>query len=70
MSGRINVAIIGVEPVGNYAVRLSFDDGHTTGLYSWDYLAELGEQHAERWQRYLDELAAKGLTREAPDLPR
>lgn len=70
VSGRIGVGIVAVEPVGNYAVRLSFDDGHTTGLYSWDYLAELGEQHAERWQRYLGELEAKGLSREAPDLPR
>lgn len=70
VSGRINVGIVAIEPVGNYAVRLSFDDGHTTGLYSWDYLAELGESHAARWQRYLDELAAKGLSREVPDLAR
>jgi DUF971 family protein len=70
VSGRINVGIVAIEPVGNYAVRLSFDDGHTTGLYSWDYLAELGETHAERWQRYLEDLAAKGLSREVPDLPR
>jgi DUF971 family protein len=70
VSGRIAVGIAAIEPVGNYAVRLSFDDGHTTGLYSWDYLAELGETQPERWQRYLDELAAKGLSREVPDLPR
>jgi DUF971 family protein len=70
VAGRINVGIAAIEPVGNYAVRLSFDDGHATGLYSWDYLAELGEHHAERWQRYLAELAAKGLSREAPGGPR
>ncbi|ALK08569.1 gamma-butyrobetaine hydroxylase-like domain-containing protein [Blastochloris viridis] len=70
VSGCIDVRIVGIEPVGNYAVRISFDDGHSTGLYGWDYLAELGEQHDERWQRYLAELAAKGLSRETPDLPR
>ncbi len=62
--GKRNVQIIGVEPVGNYAVRLVFDDMHDTGLYGWDYLHELGSKHAERWRSYLDELAAKGLSRE------
>lgn len=62
--GRMHVGIIGVEPVGNYAVRLKFDDLHDTGIYSWDYLHELGRQHAARWQAYLDALAAKGLSRE------
>ncbi|NJL08207.1 MAG: DUF971 domain-containing protein [Methylacidiphilales bacterium] len=69
VSGKMSVAIAEVQPVGNYAVRLVFDDGHATGLYAWDYLAELGEQHGERWQRYLADLAAKGLSREVPDLP-
>ena len=62
--GKRNVAILEVHPVGNYAVRLVFDDLHSTGIYSWDYLAELGRDHERRWRDYLDELAAKGLTRE------
>jgi DUF971 family protein len=57
------VAITGIEPVGNYAVRLLFDDGHHTGIYSWDYLYELGAQQAQRWQQYLNRLAAAGHTR-------
>ena len=62
--GKAHVAVTAVEPVGNYAVRLVFDDGHDTGIYSWKYLYELGEAQAERWDRYLAELAAKGLSRE------
>jgi DUF971 family protein len=62
--GRAHVGIIGIEPVGNYAVRLRFDDLHDTGIYSWDYLYELGRDHAARWQAYLEALAAKGLSRE------
>ena len=50
-------AVRAVEPVGHYAVRLVFDDGHDTGLYTWAYLRELGETHAEKWQHYLDRLA-------------
>ncbi|BBF92299.1 hypothetical protein BLTE_09840 [Blastochloris tepida] len=64
VAGKIDVAIAEVQPIGNYAVRLVFDDGHATGIYAWGFLAELGEQHGERWQRYLAELAAKGLSRE------
>lgn len=64
--GKRNVAILEVNPIGNYAVRLVFDDLHSTGIYSWDYLAELGREHARRWQDYLDELAAKGLSRDPP----
>jgi DUF971 family protein len=64
--GKRNVAILEVNPIGNYAVRLVFDDMHSTGIYSWDYLAELGRAHARRWQDYLDELAAKGLSRDPP----
>ena len=52
------------EPVGNYAVKLVFDDMHDTGIYGWDYLYRLGAEQAERWQAYLDELAAKGLSRD------
>ena len=61
VAGKKNVEILEVAPVGNYAVRLTFDDMHATGIYSWDYLATLGRNHDEYWQVYLDELAAKGL---------
>lgn len=64
VSGKSEVEIIGVEPVGNYAVKLVFDDMHDTGIYGWNYLHELGTGYAEKWQGYLDELAAKGLSRE------
>ncbi len=58
------VGITAIEPVGNYAVRLLFDDGHDTGIFSWDYLHELGREQETRWQGYLDRLAAKGLSRD------
>jgi DUF971 family protein len=64
VSGKKNVAILEVRPVGNYAVRLVFDDMHSTGLFSWDYFAVLGRDYKTNWQKYLDELAAKGLRRE------
>jgi DUF971 family protein len=63
VAGKKNVGILEVNPVGNYAVRLVFDDLHSTGIYSWDYLFELGQNQAGYWQDYLDELAAKGLAR-------
>jgi DUF971 family protein len=66
VGGKRNVAILEVQPVGNYAVRLVFDDLHSTGIYSWDYLAELGRHQPQYWQDYLDELAAKGMTRDKP----
>jgi len=59
-----NVMILEIHPIGNYAVRLVFDDMHSTGIYSWDYLLDLGRNHARYWQDYLDELASKGLSRE------
>jgi DUF971 family protein len=62
--GKRGVQIIGVEPVGNYAVKLRFDDMHDTGIYGWDYLHELGARQAEKWQNYLAELDAKGLSRD------
>ena len=62
--GRAHVGILAVEPVGNYAVRLRFDDLHDTGIYSWSYLHQLGREHDERWKAYLDELAERGLSRE------
>jgi DUF971 family protein len=58
------VEILELQPVGNYALRLVFDDMHSTGIYSWDYFLELGRNQARYWQDYLDELAAKGLSRE------
>jgi DUF971 family protein len=63
VAGKKNVAILEVAPVGNYAVRLTFDDMHATGLFSWDYLRELGRDHEANWQAYLDELREKGLQR-------
>jgi DUF971 family protein len=62
--GKIDVAIASMEPVGNYAVRIVFDDTHQTGIYTWTYLHELVHEKDARWQAYLDELAAKGLRRE------
>ena len=63
VAGKKNVAILEVQPVGNYAVRLVFDDLHSTAIYSWPYLRELGQRHEPYWREYLDELAAKGLSR-------
>ena len=62
--GKRDVRILEVHPVGNYAVRLVFDDLHSTGIYSWDYLHDLGRNRDRYWQEYLDELHAKGLSRE------
>ena len=64
--GKRDVGIIEVLPVGNYAVRLVFDDLHSTGIFGWEYLLDLGRNHAAYWQDYLDELAAKNLTRDPP----
>jgi len=66
VGGKLNVSILSVDPVGNYAVRLGFDDMHNTGLYTWTYLQELGRDADERWRQYLAELAQKGLSRERP----
>jgi DUF971 family protein len=64
--GKRNVEIIEVQPVGNYAVKLVFDDMHDTGIYGWDYLHTLGDRQSERWADYLAELDAKGLSRDPP----
>ena len=61
--GKEQVGIKAVEPVGQYAVKLVFDDGHDTGLYAWSYLQLLNRERDSRWATYLDELAAKGLGR-------
>jgi DUF971 family protein len=66
VGGKRDVAILAVAPVGNYAVRLDFDDMHRTGIYTWRYLRELGETASERFSSYLAELAAKGLDRDRP----
>lgn len=66
-TGKLNVGLTGLAPVGNYALKLVFDDGHDTGLYSWDYLYELATQHEARWQAYLEELRAAGGSRD-PDV--
>jgi DUF971 family protein len=64
VAGRRYVGIMGLEPVGNYAVRISFDDLHDTGLFSWAYLYELGLNQESIWQTYLENLANAGLSRE------
>lgn len=65
VAGKRDVGIRAIEPMGNYAVVLRFSDGHDSGIYTWSFLKELGEQHAARWARYLQALADNGLTREA-----
>jgi DUF971 family protein len=62
--GRRHVGIMAIEPVGSYAVRLKFDDLHDTGIYSWDYLYRMGEQKEMLWAAYLQNLEAKGLSRD------
>lgn len=64
VAGKRMVGIATIEPVGNYAVRLIFDDRHDTGIFSWDYLHALGREQEPRWAAYLAALAAKGLSRD------
>lgn len=64
--GKRQVGLNALDPVGHYAVQPHFDDGHATGIYSWDYLYWLGQGHAQLWQDYLDRLAAAGGSRDAP----
>ena len=64
VAGRAHVGIMELEPVGNYAIRIKFDDLHDTGIFSWTYLYELGEKSETLWAQYLAALAAKGLSRE------
>ena len=63
VGGKQNVQILELHPIGNYAVRLGFDDMHSTGIFSWDYLFELGRNREKYWNEYLAELSAKGLSR-------
>jgi len=64
LGGKRDVAILSVEPIGNYAVKLFFDDMHDTGIYGWDYLFDLGREYRNRWSTYLRELDERGLTRD------
>ena len=64
VAGKRNVGIMEVNPIGNYAVRLVFDDMHSTGIYSWDFFHQLGREQASRWARYLEELEGKKLSRD------
>jgi DUF971 family protein len=66
VAGKENVQILEIHPVGNYAVRLVFDDMHSTGIFSWDYLFELGRNRERYWREYLGELADKKLSRASP----
>jgi DUF971 family protein len=66
VGGKRNVQILKIDPVGNYAVRIGFDDMHDSGIYSWTFLRELGLNAQARFQSYLDDLAAKGLDRDKP----
>jgi len=61
--GKEGVNITAIEPVGSYAVTLHFDDGHNTGIYSWEYLHDLGTNQEQNWQRYLERMTAAGHTR-------
>lgn len=63
VGGKRAILISAVDPVGNYAVRLTFDDGHNTGIFTWSYLRKLGDEREALWAAYLADLAAKGLNR-------
>ena len=65
-TGKREVELTALEPVGNYAVQPHFSDGHNTGIFSWDYLYFLGSQQAELWQQYEGRLQAAGMSRDAP----
>jgi DUF971 family protein len=65
-TGKREVGLAALEPVGNYAVQPRFSDGHDTGIFSWDYLYHLGSQQAELWKQYEERLAASGSSRDAP----
>ncbi len=64
IGGKRQVAVIGADPIGSYAVRLSFDDMHSTGLFTWGYLYELGATRDQKWADYVADLKAKGLSRD------
>jgi len=66
-TGKREVKLLKVEPIGHYAVKLHFDDDHNTGIYTWEYLLELGQQQQALWQRYLQRLQEAGASRDARD---
>ena len=68
IAGKRNVRILRVDPVGNYAVRLAFDDGHSSGIYSWPFLLDMGQRQAEIMRDYEAKLLAKGLDRDVPGI--
>ena len=63
VAGKSDVGIAALEPNGHYAIRISFDDGHSTGIYTWEYLYRLGRERPFRWAAYLDRIKAAGLSR-------
>ena len=65
--GKENVGVDDIEPVGNYAVKLTFDDGHNTGLYSWEYLYDLSKNYQQYWHDYLEKLSSDGYVRKKPE---
>ena len=65
-AGKRDVTLVGLEPVGNYAVQPAFSDGHDSGIFSWDYLYELGQRQDALWQAYLARLQAAGADRDTP----
>ncbi len=67
-SGKKHVSITGIEPVGNYAIRILFDDGHDTGIYAWDYLQDLAEHRERYWRDYINDLKAANASR-LPTIP-
>ncbi|HEY5598136.1 MAG TPA: DUF971 domain-containing protein [Kiloniellales bacterium] len=66
VSGRRHVGIMAIEPVGNYAIRIRFDDLHDTGIYTWSYLYQMGQDQAAIWESYLADLQGRGLSRDPP----
>jgi DUF971 family protein len=69
-TGKRQVDVVDMEAVGHYGVKPTFSDGHDTGIYTWDYLYQLGSRQSEMWQNYLDRLAAAQLDRDAPMQPK
>lgn len=69
VAGKLGVGIASVQPIGHYAVRVLFDDRHDTGIYTWEYLLDLGREQPVRWAAYLAALAEKGLSRDPAPRP-
>lgn len=65
-TGKRDVTLVGVEQVGNYAIKPTFSDGHESGIFTWDYLYELGQKQDALWAQYVERLAAAGMDRDAP----